>query len=101
MPVTSTAVPARITRDSHQDASPRNSRTGIPTGALNGTYDMIVSTRSLSLKKMTPKYGIITSIITGVSTGPVSSTRETSDAADANSAASSTNPTRKNSTNQA
>ena len=56
-------VARRITRariGSHHCASPRKMRTGIPTGAENGTYDMIVSTTGLSLKKMTKKYGAMT-----------------------------------------
>ena len=61
---------------------------------------MIASTVGLSLKKITRKYGIITSIVTGVVTEPMSSARDTIAAVAANSAASITNPTAKNTTNQ-
>src|SRR5690242_13911235 len=85
---------------SHHSASPKNRRTGIPTGALNGTYDRIVMMSGLSLKNTTPKYGSITSIIAGVMTAPVSSCRDTSDAPAAKMLATSTKPNRKNTTNQ-
>src|SRR5690606_3084295 len=87
------------TSGSHHVASPRNIRIGMATGALNGTYDSTVSTVALSLKKITPKYGIIVSIIAGVSTVLTSSSRDTRDALAAYIAASSTNPTRKKPTN--
>ena len=73
----------------------------MPTGAENGTYDMIVSTTGLSLKKITRKYGAMISNVSGQS----SSSRCPPDArpsrrAAANSEASSTNPNRKNTANQ-
>ena len=61
---------------------------------------MIVSTVGLSLKKITRKYGIITSIVTGVVTEPMSSALETIADVAAKSDASITKPTAKNTTNQ-
>ena len=58
---------------SHHCASPRNIRIGIPTGAENGTYDMMVSTSGLSLKKITSMYGALTSSVSGVIVEPMSS----------------------------
>ena len=97
-------VAIRIASDSigsHHCASPRNRRIGIPTGAENGTYDMIASTVGLSLKKITRKYGAIISIVSGMVVEPMSSWRDTIAAAAANSAASSTKPNRKNTANHA
>ncbi len=101
--IAATQLASRITRlssGSHHCASPTNSRIGMPTGAENGTYDMIVSTSGLSLKKMTRMYGAMISIVIGVVVEPMSSWRETIDAAAANSAASRMNPNRKNTANQ-
>ena len=61
---------------------------------------MIASTSGLSLKKMTRKYGSMMSIVTGVVVEPMSSWRDTIAPVAANSAASSTNPKRKKTTNQ-
>ena len=86
---------------SHHCASPRYRRSGIPTGAENGTYDITVSTTGLSLKKITRKYGAMMSIVSGAVVEPMSSIRETSEPAAANSDARSTNPKRKKIANQA
>ena len=48
-------------------------RTGMPTGAEKGTYDMTVSTVELSLKNTTRRYGAITRKVSGVVVEPMSS----------------------------
>ena len=62
---------------------------------------MIASTSGLSLKKMTRKYGAITSIVSGIVVEPMSSWRDTIDAAAANSDASRMKPNRKKIANHA
>src|SRR3546814_11659418 len=84
---------------SHHSAGPGYSRSGIPTGAENGTYDMTASTTGLSLKKITRKYGAMMSIVSGVVVAPMSSWRDTMAPAAANSEARSTKPKKKNTAN--
>ena len=69
-------VAIRIASDSsgsHHCASPRKRRSGMPTGAENGTYDMMPTTSGLSLKKITRKYGAMISMVRGVVVEPMSS----------------------------
>src|SRR3546814_20641797 len=73
-------VATRMTNErtgSHHSAVPRYSRSGIPTGAENGTYDMTASTTGLSLKKITRKYGAMLSIVSGVVVAPMPPWRDT------------------------
>ncbi|MDF2563094.1 MAG: hypothetical protein K0R99_4540 [Microbacterium sp.] len=61
---------------------------------------MIVSTSGLSLNTITRMYGAMISIVIGVVVEPMSSWRDTIEAAAANMAASRMKPNRKNTANQ-
>src|SRR5690606_16500847 len=100
--MTSTQATSEMTIEaigSHHWASWKKRRIGIDTGDENGTYDMIVITSGLSLKKITRKYGIITMYMIGAITELRSSWRETIAPVAANSVAISRNPVTKNSAN--
>src|SRR5699024_4168367 len=96
---TATTIIPNASSGSHTCASPANHRTGIASGAENGTYDNGVITLALSWNSSTARYGPITRVITRPMLEPRSSCLLTIDPVTAHIVVNSTKPRHRNGTN--